>query len=270
MNPDYFARLKWLEPPPDNFRELMRAALDDGERTGDELRRLAKYSLDEPQLHQLGRAFIKARAPETVWRGLTPFRLAILSNGTTGHLIAPLVATALRYGIDLHVLGFSYDESYVVAVSGDDRLKEFAPTAVLVAVDHRGLPFREVFGHEDEERQIAGECAAYLQAIYDGVREKIASVCIAQTIAHPVSSSFGHADKRIAGSIGRIVDSINHFVTAAADILFDAASLAEIVGTSQWFDAKLSHIGKLPFALTFVPLYADHVCRVIGAMLGKS
>jgi len=270
MNADYFARLEWLERAPDNFRELVRAALNCGERAGAELRRLAQYSLNEPQLHQLGRAFSKARAPETVWAGLTPFRLGLLSNSTTDHLIAPLIASALRYGIDLRVLGFSYDESYAVAVSGDDRLKEFAPNAVLVAVDHRGLPLREVFGHEDEERQITGECAAYLQAIYDGVRKNIASVCIGQTIARPVSVSFGHADKKIAGSIGRIVGGVNHFIAGAADILFDAASLAEIVGTSQWFDAKLSHVGKLPFALAFVPLYADHVCRIIGAMLGKS
>jgi len=270
MNPDYFARLEWLERSPDNFRELTQAALNCGEEAGTELRRLAQYALNEPQLNQLGRAFSKARAPETVWKGLTSFRLAILSNSTTDHLIAPLIASALRYGIDLHVQSFSYHESYVVAVSGDDRLKEFAPNAVLVAIDHRGLPLREVFGHEDEERQIAEECAAYLQAMYDGVRKKIASLCIGQTIARPVSSSFGHADKKIAGSIGRIVGSVNDFIAGAADILFDAASLAETVGTSQWFDSKLSHVGKLPFALASVPLYADDVCRIIGAMLGKS
>ena len=270
MNPDYFARLEWLERAPDNFRELMGAALNDGGQAGVQLRRLAQYALNEAQLNQLGRAFNKARERETEWKALTPFRLAILSNSTTDHLIAPLIASALRYGIDLRVQSFSYHESYVVAVSGDERLTEFSPNAVLVAIDHRGLPLREVFGHEDEERQIAEECTAYLQAVYDGVRKKVASLCIGQTIARPVSSSFGHADRKIAGSIGRIVGSVNHFIAGAADILFDAASLAEIVGTSQWFDSKLSHVGKLPFALTFVPLYADHVCRIIGAVLGKS
>src|SRR5437868_2889022 len=239
MNPDYFARLEWLERAPDNFRELMGAALNDGGQAGAQLRRLAQYALNEAQLNQLGRAFNKARERETEWKALTPFRLAILSNSTTDHLIAPLIASALRYGIDLRVQTFSYHESYVVAVSGDERLTEFSPNAVLVAIDHRGLPLREVFGHEDEERQIAEECAAYLQAMYDGVRKKIASLCIGQTIARPVSSSFGHADKKIAGSIGRIVGSVNDFIAGAADILFDAASLAETVGTSQWFDSRL-------------------------------
>ena len=212
MNPDYFARLEWLERAPDNFRELMGAALNDGGQAGAQLRRLAQYALNEAQLNQLGRAFNKARERETEWKALTPFRLAILSNSTTDHLIAPLIASALRYGIDLRVQSFSYHESYVVAVSGDDRLREFAPTAVLVAVDHRGLPLREVFGHEDEERRIAEECDRLLQeqrlAVGGGELGQLLGVGD-QHAARPARLSVDHVDGLRRLQQERI-QSINH------------------------------------------------------------
>lgn len=270
MDPEYFARLKWREPAPPNYRELVQNAIKDCNPTSSALRQVAQYSLDEPQLHHLGRAFIKARASGAAWNGSDSFRLAILSNCTVGHLIPPIIATALRYGINLDVLGFSYNEAFTVAVGGDDRLAEFAPDAVLVAVDYRGLPLREAFGREGEEQKVINDCNGYLQAMFDGVRTNTGSVCFAQTIALAPAYSFGHADKKLFGSVGRIIDGVNRFIANTADVVLDIASLAGIVGTAQWFDAKLFHTGKIPFAITFVPLYADHVCRVIGAMRGKS
>jgi FkbH-like protein len=48
------------------------------------------------------------------------------------------------------------------------------------------------------------------------------------------------------------------------------ASVAAAVGTSNWFSAAQWNMGKLPFADSFVPLYADHVARLIGALRGKA
>ena len=270
MNPDYFKLLKWLEPAPPNFRELFQLALKEGTHSAKLLRQLAQFSLDEPQLHQLGRAFMKTRSLGVSWEGLNIFKLAILSNCTTGHLITPLIATALRYGVNLEVLCFSYSEAYTVAIGGDQRLIDFAPNAVLIAIDHHGLPLREILGYSNDEQQTINDCTCYLQAIVDGIHNRISTVCLMQSIAYPISCSFGHADKKISGSIRRVLDAVNQFITGAADIVLDIASLAGMVGTSHWFDSKLFHNSKIPFSLPFVPLYADHVCRVIGAMSGKS
>ncbi len=54
------------------------------------------------------------------------------------------------------------------------------------------------------------------------------------------------------------------------DTLLDIAALAETVGLAEWHSPSLWNMAKLPFADAFVPLYAEHASRLIGAMRGKS
>jgi FkbH-like protein len=42
------------------------------------------------------------------------------------------------------------------------------------------------------------------------------------------------------------------------------------VGLANWHDPTLYNIGKLPFAQAYTPIYADYVCRLLAARLGKS
>jgi FkbH-like protein len=53
-------------------------------------------------------------------------------------------------------------------------------------------------------------------------------------------------------------------------VLFDVAALAELVGLANWHSPAEWNLAKLPFSGTYLPLYADHVGRILGAMLGKS
>jgi predicted enzyme involved in methoxymalonyl-ACP biosynthesis len=46
--------------------------------------------------------------------------------------------------------------------------------------------------------------------------------------------------------------------------------LAETVGLAEWHSPLEWNLAKLPFASAFLLLYADHVCRPLGALLGKS
>ena len=52
--------------------------------------------------------------------------------------------------------------------------------------------------------------------------------------------------------------------------LVDIARVATWVGLERWHDPARWHMGKMPFAMTFVPLYADQVGRVLAAIAGKS
>ncbi len=272
MDPAYLARLGWLAPAPTNFRDRLRSALADGVRGGTSLRQLAMTALKEAELTQLGRAVASARETGTTWPDLLPFRLAVLCNGTAEHLIAPLIGSAVRCGINLEVMASSYEEAFVTAAGDEAPLRNFAPDAVLIAVDYRGLPLRRELADPVTERNVIDDSIGYLQAMYEGVRRSSSSV-IAQTIARPPLSVFGNAAKKIAGSLPRIIDEVNHFVCKASSDtgpLLNVATLAEVVGTAAWFDTRLWHVGKIPFSMNFVPLYADHVARIIGALLGKS
>lgn len=270
------AALRWLPPKPDDFRERVRATLEAPDRDGKALRYLAGHALGEADLTHLGKAFIRARLvnPQAEWRGLTPFRVAFLSSATTDHLMAPLVATALRYGINLHILGIAYHDAYNAAAGDDDRLRQFAPQATFVAVDYRGLPLREAYGDGTAETKNIDNGYHYIQAMLDGVRNKTGAAAIVQTLASPPAVSFGHVDRLIAGTTARIIDGINHRLVDGARqqgrIIFDVAALASMVGSASWFDPQAYNNAKLPFALMWLPFYADHVCRLLGAMIGKS
>jgi hypothetical protein len=45
--------------------------------------------------------------------------------------------------------------------------------------------------------------------------------------------------------------------------------MGELVGLANWHDPTLWNMAKLPFASQFVPLYADHVGRLLAAARGK-
>lgn len=270
MHADLLATLPWLEAPPADFRARVHAALADHTETGRTLRQLAQVGMTEAQLHQLGRAFTKARADRAPFPELTPFRLAVLGNATTEHLTHALIATALRHALSLDVLSVSYDEATMAAMARSPRIADFAPDAVLLAMDHRSLPPYDALGNEGAEQEAMAADAQHLQTLLDGLRRHYGAVCIVQSMAVPAQTTFGSYDRRVAGTLARRISAINSSIDARADVVLDVAALATTVGTAQWFDDRLYHSGKIPFALPFVPLYADHVCRVLGAMRGKS
>jgi predicted enzyme involved in methoxymalonyl-ACP biosynthesis len=63
---------------------------------------------------------------------------------------------------------------------------------------------------------------------------------------------------------------ISQSVLQSSDMLLDVAGIAETVGLADWHSPPLWNLAKLPFADSYVPLYAEYVCRIIGAMRGKS
>ena len=100
------------------------------------------------------------------------------------------------------------------------------------------------------------------------------AVCILQTFAPPAETLFGSLDRAIPGTLRNLIDGINRDVAAmvlhSGDVLFDVAALAETVGLANWHDPQLWNMGKLSFSDELIPLYADHVSRIVAAIRGKS
>ena len=130
--------LQHLVQPPADFRQLCKAALDEKS-----LADLAGYRLDNSKLEQLATAAVRIRdANGGKLAGLTPFRLGLLANGTTDFLGAALTATTLRHGIDLHVVIGNYDQVLQEAINPASAIYAPPCDAVMLAVDHRGLPLQ--------------------------------------------------------------------------------------------------------------------------------
>jgi FkbH-like protein len=126
----------------------------------------------------------------------------------------------------------------------------------------------------DEGSRAVDNAISTLKSLCEGTRHVIGAACALTTLALPADPLFGDLDARTPGTprwmISRYNERLALEVLGAGDLLIDIAALASSVGLANWHDARVWHSGKLPFALDFTPLYADHVCRALGAFRGKA
>ena len=269
-----YTELAWLPKPKDDLRQRCKALMNTKDQAGPEIRKLAAQALDSNQLISLSKTIGRLREQGTDLAPLTPFRLGVVGNGTQDLLIGPLVATAARFGIALECIMSEYGQMLQPATSADSALHKAKPDAVLLAIDYRGLPWR--FGPELGEQSAAEVEAAFdfIAAIRRGIRNYSHVPCIVSTLVPPAETLFGSLDRAITGTPRQMIDELNRrligSLSASEDVLFDVAALAETVGLAAWYDPGEWNLAKLPFASSVAPLYADHVCRLVGALRGKS
>ncbi len=271
---DLYTKLRWLPPAPEDFSAQAKALTLAEGPLGRPLQALANYALDASQLTRLAKTIARLRADKRPLDPLMPFRLAILSNGTIDFLVPALVATAARHGIALEVIQPAYDQVAQEALTPDSRVNSAKPDAVLFAFDYRALPLKSSPGDSDAGAATVQGALGYLQALRNGIKANANAICIFQTFAPPAETLFGSLDRALPGTLQYALQAINQELTAAClaagDVLLDVASLAETVGLSNWHDTQLWNMGKLPFASDLIPFYADHVCRVVASIRGKS
>lgn len=274
MSNALYSQLAWLPAAPDDFSAQCRQWLDDPAELGRRLQRLANHALDENQLNRLAKAIQRARDAGHALAPLTPFRLGLISNATSHFIVPALVATAARHGIALECIEADYDQVMQAALAPDSAINQARCDAVLVAVDHRGLPLNPSPGDAGAAQQTVQAALAHLDMIRHGLRHHGQAVCILQTLPQPVESAFGSFDRVLPGSPRQLIDEVNRGialgVAGTEDLLLDVAHIAETVGLADWHDTTLWNMAKLPFASAFLPLYADHVCRLVAALRGKS
>jgi len=274
MSQDIFRQLSWLPEPSADFNGLCKVAGDLTEGAGREFRALATASLGQTQLSRLARTIERVKERNVDLRPLVPFRLGILSNSTVDILVPALCGSGPRHGVSLEVVKGGYDQVLQDALSPDSTIYRPSPDAVLLAIDYRGLPIRSAIGDKAKARDAVEASLAYLETVREAVKRHSKSICILQTLCPPPETLFGSMDAVYAGSLRRIVEAINAGIADMAevstDVILDVAHLASTVGLSSWYSPMEWNLAKVPFADEFVPLYAEHVCRLIAAIRGKS
>lgn len=267
------ADLFWLPTTPEDFNKQLSEALATSAMLGPDLQRFSRYALDINKLNRLSKALRSARANSVNLRPLIPFRLGILSNSTTALIGPALEATAIRYGFALEVVEASFGQIMQEALDPQSMLATAQPDAILVALDIHGLPLRATPGDADAADIIIKHAVAQLAAIRQGLRANTGATLIIQTVPRNPETLFGSYDFRMAGTQRWMIDRYNRAMAddlGTDEMLVDVAGLAETVGLDRWHDPVQRHSAKLPFAQEMVPVYADHVTRVIAAMRGKS
>jgi FkbH-like protein len=269
-----YTELQWLPTAPNDLSARIRAVQDATGPVGREIQAIANHALDLNQLTRLARAIDRRRKSGLELEPLTPFKLAVLGNGTMDMLSPALVASAARHGIALELVQPAYAQIAQEALSPDSAINVAKPDAVLFAMDHRALPLKLTIGDEAAATQTIEAAMSYIDMLRQGVKQHSGAACIFQSFAPPSEALFGSLDRALPGTLFNILDAINRRLAAdclgAGDVLLDIAALASTVGLAAWHDSQLWNLGKLPFGHTMIPLYADHVARTVAAMRGKS
>lgn len=274
MSEQLYTELQWLPRPPENFSKRCRAVRETVGEVGREIRALASFALDENKLVKLANSIESLRSTPAYFQPLIPFRLGIISNATSHFMVPALTATAARYGIALECIEANYGQVMQEALAPDSMINRAGADAVLVAIDYRGLPLGTPFGDSAAAETVVAAAIDELRVLRDGLRKNSGASCIFQTLARPVEATFGSLDLALPGTSRNVIDLFNRALATTLagkqDLLLDVGGLAETVGLSAWHDSNLWNIGKIPFANSFLPIYADLTCRLIAALRGKS
>ena len=263
-----FQDLGWLQAAPSDFLHRLASV-----NAGNDLRALAQYALDDNQLRKLAKKASKLLSENAELSGLTPMTLGVISNSTTQLITPALQASALRFGIALKIVEAQYDQLAYEAYSAESAFAGCSVNMVLVAADYHGLPLKPCPGDREAAEKNVTECLAYLKAVTQALRLKTGAQIILQNIAPPVELLSGSFEGRLPGTTSWLLQRLNNELDqlVADDLfIFDVAGLASTVGLANWHDPTLYNIGKLPFAQAYTPIYADYVCRLLAARLGKS
>ena len=264
--------MPWLPRLSPDFKATLASIQADlGNDWGPPLCALSQQALGLNQAILLSRAVKKlgVRASPS----LSAFKLGIVSNATLDFIVPFLEVAALRYGIALEVVTGPFGQAMQLALDPASAINAAKPDAVLLALDHRSLPFRQDDSGAWPPFQ-ADAAMHELDVMRQGIRQHAGAMCLVQTVPAPLAPMFGSLDATLAGSARVAISQFNsrlaNGVASSGDVLIDIDALAQAVGLDAWHDERDWHLAKLPFARSALPLYADFVLRTIAAMRGKA
>ena len=270
-----FTDLAWLPRAPDDFGARIKALRDPAVADlGSALRGLVGSALGANQLVRVAKLVGEAIASGRGLAPLQPFRLGVIGNATPDFVVPAIVATGVRHGLAIECVVADYGAWMQTALDPQSEINRARCDAVLVALDHHGLPMATVPGDADQAAATLTATLDQLNRIRDGLCATHPTTVIFQTIARPPETLLGSFDAILPGSARTQTEAFNRGlaqrVAGSTDRLLDVAGLAETVGLAAWHDPVLWTLAKQPFANTQIPLYADHLCRLLGAMRGRS
>jgi len=265
------SELPWLPRPPTDFRERCKGIRSvDG---GPVIRELSSYFLDERNANSLARAIRRATFGGVNLAGLTSVRMALLSNGTTSITAPAITAAGARYGLLIDVIESDFSQTFQEVLDPGSALYRAKPEIVLFAIDYRGLSLVPCPGDRATAARTVKAALSELFRLRSAIRDTCGATPIVQTLAQTVSPLFGNYDAVLVGTLQALISEFNHMLLSSIEeecAVLDLATIAATVGIDAWNDSRRWHFARLPFSPEFLPLYADHVARLIGALYGKS
>lgn len=202
-------------------------------------------------------------------------RLAILGSSTTSHLNAGIRFAGLRRGLWLDIYEGAYGQFWREVIEPDAALTEFAPTAVLLALDAQqlvaGLP-----GDCDRAQRdhLIQSTLDRLQQAWDRLRNRYSCQVIQQLPLPVFEDLMGNNEHCLPGSRADYLYRVNAAIRdSAAQAGVDVLSLdrqAARHGLSVWHDPRLWLHARMEVSPQAGPLFGELLLRVIAARQGRS
>jgi FkbH-like protein len=259
-------KLPWLYPAPNNIHAELATSLDINRVIA-----LSAYSLNLNQLFSLHQRFTKLKEAQgvTYFSSLRQIKIKIVSNGAFNLLEAAISGSGLRHGLDISFFPLIFDQLFQQA---HDQSETFQTSdVILIALDYRGIPGLANSLNADENLAVTN-AIDFISSICVNFSSKGSPKIIIQSLANPNLPLFGNADMIISGSLSRVIHRINaelaNFSKEYGFYFFDIYSIANSVGTENWFDSTHWHNSKMPFSPSFFPLYGESLSRLISAIFG--
>jgi FkbH-like protein len=274
MSTSLYRDLLWLPRSPADFNSRCRALMNSDVECGLQLKALASHALDENQLNQLAKVISAVKKSPAALKPLAPFRLGLLSNSTVDFMVPAAVATAARHGIALECISANYDQVIQEALSPTSVINRANANAILIAIDYRALALNAKLSSQEDSDAAVERALSYVDTVRNGLKAHSKAICIVQNFAAPPERLFGSLDRVVPGTLRNTIDRVNsrlaQTITGTGDLLLDVAGIAETVGLENWHSPPEWNLAKLPFSNSYLPLYSDHLARLIAAVRGKS
>jgi FkbH-like protein len=266
--------MPWLLPPPINFKARVKALANSASPNEEETRRLAAFALDLNDLGTLGKIVGKQKQFLVGKAGFTPVKLGIVASHTMDYLAAALPGTGLRHSLVVDVILAGYGQAAQQLLDPSSDFARQGPDCVLLAFDYRALGLSSVRLNAEDADEAVSAAINYVSSLVAGIRDIVKATCLLQTLVPPSDPVFGGIDARIPGSPRAMIERFNvriiHEVAKQNDLVVDVAFLASKIGLDCWNDARGWHKAKLASSLDATPLYAEQICRLLGAARGKA
>ena len=262
--------------PATDFRERLKAALatrDDVARLT-VLKSLSDLSPDYVQTIQLDKA-LSGIAVEAVEKQLLRVRVAVLSTGTTNHLLPGLRVAALRRGFFFDVFAGAFAQYRQELLDPASPLGSFAPEVVVLSLSARALiGALPIDADREHVEQILQTEVAEVRSLWDAARKRFGAVVLQQTYMDVFEPIFGSYDRIAPASPARVIDRLNDLIAQSARddgvALIDAARACARDGVDAWFDRARWLQGKMEIAPQAAGHYGELIARVVAALRGRS
>ena len=267
--------MPWLLPPPIDFKARAKALANSASPDEVEARRLAAFALDLNDLGTLGKIVRKQKQFFVAKAGFTPVKLGIVASHTMDYLAAALPGTGLRHGLVVDVVLAGYGQAAQQLLDPKLRLRR-AASGLRVAclrlsrarARQRSSQERKTLTKRSLPRSIMS--LPWPQVFATSLRPP---VFCKRWFHRPIPSSAASM-RAFRGSPRAMVERFNARMCRKSQnrttLVVDVAFLASKVGLDCWNDARGWHKAKLPASLDATPLYAEQICRLLGAARGKA